>query len=373
MATVGVMSFLHNENYGSVLQAWALQQALQALGCTAEHIDYRPSGAEKLRNLLGSGNSPALLLDGLRKRRVMAVEAGARARSQGFAAFRAERLRLSPPAADHRALASLSGRYEILLSGSDQVWSPEWLNPAYFFDFAPEGKPCVSYAPSLGVSEWPNERKKRRIQGLLQRFQAVSVREEEGAKLLRPLCAQPVSVQPDPVFLLERAQWQQLAEKRPAGKPYLLCYFIGEQAAYWAQAARLAEEQGLRLLVIPVTKESYQKESSQTELATGLRPEAWLGCLSGAAWVCTDSFHGAALAAVLGVPVTVLRRYSDGSRTSKNSRIDQLLRQLNAGADTILPSPGTDERLTALRQQGLSWLGCALSQAGGKAPPAAGN
>ena len=43
---VGVITFLHNENYGSTLQAWALQKALNSLGCEAEHIDYRPSREE---------------------------------------------------------------------------------------------------------------------------------------------------------------------------------------------------------------------------------------------------------------------------------------------------------------------------------------
>ena len=43
MARIGVITFLHNENYGSTLQAWALQQALADLGHEAEHIDYRPS------------------------------------------------------------------------------------------------------------------------------------------------------------------------------------------------------------------------------------------------------------------------------------------------------------------------------------------
>ena len=59
---VGVMTFLHNDNFGSTLQAWALQRALTELGHEAEHIDYAPSRFEKLRNLLISGNSPRLVL-----------------------------------------------------------------------------------------------------------------------------------------------------------------------------------------------------------------------------------------------------------------------------------------------------------------------
>ena len=62
MTRIGMMTFLHNDNYGSILQAWALQKTLQDMGFDATHIDYAPSRQEKIRNLLLSGNSPKLFL-----------------------------------------------------------------------------------------------------------------------------------------------------------------------------------------------------------------------------------------------------------------------------------------------------------------------
>ena len=61
MAKVGIMTFLHNENCGSGLQAWALQETLRELGWEPLGLDYRPDRAEQLRNLLRSGNSPAVI------------------------------------------------------------------------------------------------------------------------------------------------------------------------------------------------------------------------------------------------------------------------------------------------------------------------
>ena len=72
--------------------------------------------------------------------------------------------------------------YDFVVCGSDQIWSPVWLNPAYFLDFT--DKPKVSYAPSLGVKDMPNRSKQRKMARLLKRFSAVSVREREGAALL---------------------------------------------------------------------------------------------------------------------------------------------------------------------------------------------
>lgn len=93
MARIGIMTFLHNDNYGSILQAWALQNAVRSLGYDAEHIDYVPSQTEKMKNLLCSGNSPRLILDGMKKR------SAARGLNEGFDEFRQTQMICRPSAA----------------------------------------------------------------------------------------------------------------------------------------------------------------------------------------------------------------------------------------------------------------------------------
>ena len=78
MSRVGILTFLHNDNYGSALQAYALQRVIRELGHECAHLDYAPDRNEKIRNLLRSGNSPKLILEGLRKRSVKAGQEGAR-------------------------------------------------------------------------------------------------------------------------------------------------------------------------------------------------------------------------------------------------------------------------------------------------------
>ena len=362
MARVGVMTFLHNENYGSTLQAWALQQVLADLGHEAEHIDYRPSREEKLRNLLTNGNSPRLIVEGLRKRSVKAARPGAREKAASFDDFYRDHMRLSPPCATHAALRQAARRYDLLLCGSDQIWSPVWLNPAYFLDFAAPGQPRLAYAPSLGVSRMPKGRKARRMARLLRGFSALSVREEEGAALLRGITGKDVPVLPDPVLLLERARWLALADMPPADtEPYLLCYFIGDSPAYWENARRTAAEQGLGIRVLPVTEASYQQN---LPLADGAPPTQWLGWLACAAAVCTDSFHGAAFATLLHRPLYLRRRYREDDPESKNSRIDQLLRTCYGD---MQPEDAdwekVDDRLSRERAGAMRWLKEAVTAA----------
>ena len=354
MASIGVMTFLHNDNYGSILQALALQRALRELGHAPEHIDYRPSRAEKLRNLLRSGNSPRLVLEGMRKRRVRSYGAT----NEQHERFLREELTLSPPCRDHAALAQTAERYDLLLAGSDQVWSPVWLNPAYFLDFT--DKPRVSYAASLGVQEIPSAKKARRMAELIAPFTAISVREEEGAALLRDMTGTTPAVMPDPVLLQTRQQWQALAERRPGGMPYLLCYFIGDRPDYWRQVSELAQRLNMPALVIPKTEAAYQAGHA---LAEGASPAAWLGLLDGAAHIVTDSFHGAAFACVLNRPFTLMRRYREDDPENKNSRVDQLLRTL-ALTDTENPDwASVNLRLAQERSRGREWLRSAVEQA----------
>lgn len=353
--SVGILTFLHNDNYGSALQAYALQTALRGLGAEAEHVDYVPSRMEKVLNLLRSGNSPRLVLEGLRKREVRARQPGAQRKAASFPPFYARHMRLSPPCATHAALKRQAGRYTLLLCGSDQIWSPTWLNPAYFLDFARPGQRKAAYAPSLGVKTLPSQRKQRRIARLLQDFSYLSVREAEGQELLREIVPQKeIPVLPDPVCLLTREEWLALAQLPHRKHPFILCYFLGESAAYWERVKRLADRTGLRVKVIPVTAEGYNQPY---DLCDGLSPEEFLGYLAEAAIICTDSFHGAVFAALLQRKFEIFRRYREEDPASRNSRIDQLMRALELDRDEEeIPWERVSAHLKDMRREGIRYL-----------------
>ena len=360
MSKLGILTFLHNENYGSTLQAWALQRTLQMFGRDAVHLDYRPDTREKVHNLLASGNSPALLLDGIQKRLVRRQQTAAGEKGAVLNAFYTRQMRLSRPCANAAELAREAEAIDGLICGSDQIWSPVWFNPAYFLNFAKPGQARIAYACSLGVSALPVSRKQRMMADLVSPFDAVSVREAEGQALLKKILpAKAADVMPDPVFLPGREAWLALAQKPDTEKPYVLCYFIGENPVYWQHAEETARERGAELRVIPVTAESFS-HGAHPEKAVS--PEEWLGWFAWADCVCTDSFHGAAFAAIFGVPCAIERRYRENDKASKNSRIDQLLREV--GGDPLRPVPAQAERLEGMRNRGLNWLSAALNGAG---------
>ena len=352
MTRIGMMTFLHNDNYGSILQAWALQQTLTDMGFDAVHIDYAPGKQEKIRNLLMSGNSPRLILEGMRKKSAAGKMHG------GFDEFRKTCIRTTAPCRDHAALARAAEDFDVLLCGSDQIWSPVWLNPAYFLDFS--DKPKVSYAPSLGVKDMPKAGKRRKIARLVKGFSAVSVREQEGAALLVEMTGLEPVVMPDPVMLVPKDKWQSVMDENVPQEKYILCYFIGDNPSYWDTVAAVAQQENCAVRVIPRTEGA---RNAGYALEEDVPPKRWLGLINGAAHVVTDSFHGATFSAILNKTCTIVRRYREDDPESKNSRIDQLLRNLGVSDLTHADWAAVNASLAARAEAARGWLASAITKA----------
>ena len=353
MKKAGIITFLHNNNFGSTLQAYALQKSIADIGYDCVHLDYRPDTKEKILNLLRSGNDLKLVTEGMKKRSVQTGQAGARMKSESFDMFYGKHMKLTSVCRNRTDLKKQSAEMNILVCGSDQIWSPVWLNPAYFLDFAAEGQYRIAYAASLGVEHLPERRKIRKFRKLLKDFGPVSVREQEGAALLKEMTGLKAAVMPDPVCLLTREEWEKISEAPERKAPYILCYFIGESEQYWKQVDELQMRTGLEVVVLPVTAASYERPYS---LADGASPEKFLGYVRDAAYVCTDSFHCALFSLIFGKMPRVFRRYREDDPESKNSRIDHLYRSLAISFDTEEPPASLRSSLDVLRNKGLTWL-----------------
>ena len=92
-------------------------------------------------------------------------------------------------------------------------------------------------------------------------------------------------------------------------------------------------------------------------------PQRWLGLINGAAHVVTDSFHGATFSAILNRPCTIVRRYREDDPESKNSRIDQLLRNLGVSDLTNADWDVVNANLAAKTEYAKAWLVNAINQA----------
>lgn len=346
---ISLLTFLNNYNYGSTLQAYALQEAVKGLGYEPRHLDYAPDKKEKIKNLLLSGNSPKLILEGLRRRQ--GWDPG---KNAAIRAFQAKHLNKTAPLHNSAALRNAVSESDRLLVGSDQIWNPIWLNPVYFGAFTE--KPKAAYAPSLGVGVLPANKAKR-MKKWLMAFRYLSCREEKGAAAVRQLTGRECPTLCDPVCLMTGDQWRAIAPPMKREKSYLLGYLLGNRPEYEKKFMALAEQMGLEPVLLPITAESRAWPVSFLE---GAGPETFIAAIQGASHVVTDSFHMTAFCALLERPVTIYKRDDEGSAQSKNGRIENFLEQ--TGLDPETPDwPKVRERVATMRQAGLEALRQALN------------
>ena len=322
---IGILTWLHNGNYGTVLQAYALQRYLRDKGYEVHNLDYAPSALEKVLNLLKSKNSPSLFLEKWENylTRKKASHQKLESKYKKFDVFLENNFHLTDRIISPKQIKSYSDRFEVFICGSDQIWSPMLFNPVYYFDFVDDSKIKISYACSFGVSEIPDN-KRNVIKGLLQRYTNISVREQEGCRIVYKLLEQQVPVVVDPVFLLEQSEWDKIAAEKLLEEDYIFAYFLSNNDEHVKIAMDIAGQYNLKLVLVPVTKEQYDIDAILVEDAG---PEEWISLIKHAKIVLTDSFHGSVFSLIYEKKLMIFKRFSDNSKKSQNSRIYTLIKQ----------------------------------------------
>lgn len=184
-------------------------------------------------------------------------------------------------------------QYDILITGSDQVWHPSAVCPAYLLNFASgEIIRKASYAASVAKTELDEDEKKA-MKSALADFYAISVREEDAVKLLAPLSPiRPVCTL-DPTLLLNQSEWLSVAADRCVRDDYVFCYFLGDDPQQRVVAEQFAEAKGLKLVTLPFLQGRYRKcdDGFGDEALFDVSVPDFLALIRDASYVLTDSFH----------------------------------------------------------------------------------
>ena len=385
MKKVGLVLSYKETNYGAQLQAYATQYMVESLGCETEIIDYSPKRGDR-HIVLCRGLLTYLYKQFLFKRRAKKHTTSNDAlflknkeqRIEQYKLFIKRRLHGIVKASGYKELALLGKDYDAVLVGSDQKWTPGFsFGNMISLRFVPDNVRKISYATSLGVSEypkycWPSAR------GAWSRIDYLSVREEQGARIIRQVCGSdtPVQVVVDPTYLISKEEWEKLIPiEKKTDQKYVFCYFLGNDDSSKLLARKFADEKKLKLVSV-LSKESYSPldQTYADELVIGNTPEDFINWIRGAEYVFTDSFHGTAFSVINEKQFFVFYR-KRAEATSRNSRIDNILekwglkdRLVTKGLDDIDFSSIADidygsvgERLNAEREKSLNFLRQALS------------
>lgn len=392
MKKTAIVSCYFQHNYGSMLQAYATQMALDKLGYDNETIDISGINREIKRAKILYFVKASLTSDILWSKLGMAKNVFrkkffnnqyaslSRLRAEKFDNFSKKKFRLSSKYCSKEELSIASqNRYSNVLVGSDQLWLPGNIAADYYtLNFVPEAVNTVAYATSFGQAVLPKDSAKKATV-FLKKIKHISVREESGQKLVQELAKRNVPVVCDPTLLFMGDEWLEIQKKDPIieGK-YIFCYFLGNNPPHREFAIKLKEQTGYKIVALIHLDEFVKSDEGYAdETPYDIDPADFLNLIRNAEYVCTDSFHCLVFSILYKKEFFTFRRYSRNTRQSTNSRLDTLFKI--AGIDGRLLSGDekiedclnikTDfneahKNLAGVRQQSYEYLKAALQDEG---------
>lgn len=370
---IAIMTWHSYENYGSVLQATALCRFANNMGYTPEFINYPSKGGIILK-----GSMLELLCRGLRKvTSTLRPLYHSDERSKLFKNYVGDRVDFSQKCVSYPELCDLNSEYDAFICGSDQIWSPICYDDKYFLSFVKNPNKMIAYAPSFGLPKIENENIRNRIAKNISRFKHLSVREQQGANLIKELTGQDAKVVLDPTLLMSSAEWNSYLEidnvQKINEKNYIICYFLGESEKYMAYVQKLSKRMNMPFFVIPIT--AKQKKSNNS-VPFEVGPKEFVSLIRNATYVCTDSFHGMAFSINYNVPFSVFKRFKDSDPKNQNSRVISLLNMLGLSERLVDYKPknaynvsvtcdftNPNEKLAQFRNDSAEYLKNALNEA----------
>ena len=317
---VGTMTFHTALNFGAVLQTYALYKTIKDNGHDVKVIDYRAPFNEKR-----FAPKPISYFFNIRTIYNILFRNGYEIYyKDGFQNFLNQYLELTKPVYDKEGLTSLSSSFDIFITGSDQVWNLACTegDEMFYLPFVEEQKKRNSYAASIGYSKLPISEVDR-YRRLMMDFCNISVREQSALDIVKNLTGKNVELVLDPTFLLDKAQWEKIADytQLPKDCRYLLLYVMAEDNVLIKEAQICAKKNNLKVVYIT---QRFFKLGGALNLRN-VTPEQWLGLFLKADIVVTNSFHG--LVFSINFNRQFITRYIPRSIT--NSRIETILSLLN--------------------------------------------
>lgn len=336
---IGILTFHSVDNYGAVLQAFALQTYLKSVGHNVEIIDYRPSYFHTKRTW--PLTHPIRLLGEL---------AGVY-HARKFESFRRTYFNRTVVCLTAKDLESELPRYDAVIVGSDQVWSPnvdrrKETDPIFFFRWnLPTTTKKIGYAASFGTDSIPEEHIASVREGLAN-INIISVREKSGVEIVKDIANRDATWVCDPVFLLSPEQW----------KTILGCKDVTprEYMTYMAPDIRILQDLARRnrtKVIAPGWNPYFAVKKNLGIMFTS--PAEWVQRIASSKGFITKSFHGTSFAILMHAPFVFIR--PSGAMAKRATRILSVLERVGL-QDRILPEEDTSaERIEAILNSPVDW------------------
>lgn len=368
---VCIVTILDVANFGSMLQAYALATVIEHWGYAVTFVNYWRKDYTTRRKVftfltdLSLGPLPkrvlfalsALLFYAPIRYRVRRFVTKHFSFTYSYYSFR--QLLKAPPLAD------------CFICGSDQIWNSVYnggLDRVFYLDFT--NLPRLAYAASSGLETFP-EQELPQIRLMLDKFVALSVREDKTCDYLHNLGYPAVRHVLDPSLLLDIEEWKRVISysKSPHKKsPYLLVYSVERfnNDFIFSQAYRIAHERNLKMYVVATTYPVHAKKYGFDRIYSMADVPTFLRLMLDAEFVVVSSFHGTAFALNFNKDFVTI------SANKYNLRMESLIQQFGISHRVVrnveissndlspIDYMAINEKLHFERKESLAFLGRAL-------------
>lgn len=350
MKNIGIFTFQWFDNYGTVLQAYALQTCLKGLGHNAHIVPLSSNHLKGLRRFMSKTPWGAW-----QKLMTFLWEGGNR-RQNMYNKFRQMHFDYSrSPLSFTEALSTIWSE-DVLVWGSDNIWSPWCVWPddqpmsKVFFGDGIVHKRKLAYAASTGAL-FERHPKCREVLARIKQagFEAIGLREMANVGFFRENGIDVVHT-PDPSLLMTREMWGAYeCDDLVPGSQYVFGYELGHLVKFSVRECceEIASGQPLKVL-IPYPKKFWRDR----DVACHPDPFEWIALLSHATYVVTDSFHGVMFSLIFHRPFIFLSAHDEDGRV--NMRANEILKKVGL-ISRVLPENAEKRDLLELMSTPIDW------------------
>jgi hypothetical protein len=277
-------------NYGAILQAYAMQKTLQNYGeVKILNYDNRHIGIDfdlvrvkpTIHGLLGMGKD---LLRIIPRKKAL----------NRFTLFINKYINLTEKVTKED-IEQLENLFDLYIAGSDQIWNPRCISEKgkiddiYFLNFANKSKIKASFSSSFGSYKF-NKKEEIQIQNLLKDFKSISVRELDSKNYLSNLLKKDIFHTLDPTLLLNKEEWiESFNLKKKNDEKYILVYTVPKTKLINHVTTKINEKLKLKVIAIDQGLTTIATVDKQIRDAG---PLEYLELFLNAEFIITDSFHG---------------------------------------------------------------------------------
>ena len=230
---------LYKNNYGSVLQAYALQKTIEKMGYSNEIIKYKS-------NIFKEILKKVYFLKDFRHYKKYKNK-------RKMEKWTQKEICLSKTYFSYNKLKKEANKYEFAVCGSDQVWNnyKNRVNPINYLQFIKKYK-RISYAPSI-ARESIHESIVEEVTKYINEICFLSVREEQAANLIKKHCNREARIVLDPTLLIAGEEWKEKIKNIEEYKEdYIFVYLLTYNQEYIEQIRKVAKNKKLKIVTVPV-------------------------------------------------------------------------------------------------------------------------